>query len=67
MAVTDPSGCVAQVVDLTPFKLSQNGYQDRFEVKAEIEESGTGKMKGGGVKVLVHIDEMVKPEGWSLF
>ena len=46
MGVTDPSGCAAQVVNVTSFGLSQWGYEDLFKVQAEIEESGTGKMEG---------------------
>ncbi|RVE75125.1 hypothetical protein OJAV_G00013740 [Oryzias javanicus] len=39
---TDKSGCVTQTVDLAGFALDQNGFEDSFEVTAELEEFGTG-------------------------
>ncbi|XP_046894239.1 alpha-2-macroglobulin-like protein 1 [Hypomesus transpacificus] len=49
LGLTDPSGCATQVVDVTLFRLDQHGYQDVFDVHAELEESGTGVVvKGQG-------------------
>ena len=48
LGLTDPSGCATQVVDVTLFRLDQHGYQDVFDVHAELEESGTGKERRMG-------------------
>ncbi|KAF6734888.1 Alpha-2-macroglobulin-like protein 1 [Oryzias melastigma] len=39
---TDKSGCATQTVDLADFALDQNGFEDNFEVTADLEEFGTG-------------------------
>ncbi|XP_046891299.1 alpha-2-macroglobulin-like isoform X2 [Hypomesus transpacificus] len=46
---TDKSGCSTQVVDVTQFNLNMSGFQDSFQVQAEMEEYGTGVvLKGSG-------------------
>ncbi|XP_062310598.1 alpha-2-macroglobulin-like protein 1 [Osmerus eperlanus] len=64
LGLTDPNGCATQVVDLTLFRLDQYGYQDVFEVQAELEESGTGVvMKGSGSAVFTSTIRDVTFEG----
>ncbi|XP_046879888.1 alpha-2-macroglobulin-like protein 1 isoform X2 [Hypomesus transpacificus] len=66
MGVTDPSGCAAQVVNVTSFGLSQWGYEDLFKVQAEIEESGTGVvLKGSGSATFTRIIRQVTFEDVS--
>uniref|UniRef100_A0A3P9J6X6 Uncharacterized protein n=1 Tax=Oryzias latipes TaxID=8090 RepID=A0A3P9J6X6_ORYLA len=46
---TDKSGCATQTVELADFALDSYGFQDTFEVTAELEEFGTGViLKGSG-------------------
>ena len=51
LGVTGSNGGATEVVDVTQFRLDENGYQDVFQVQAELEESGTGKGRRMGSEV----------------
>lgn len=40
---TDKSGCAWQKVDVSRFGPNELMYMDRFDLSAELEESGTGR------------------------
>ncbi|XP_062335112.1 alpha-2-macroglobulin-like protein 1 [Osmerus eperlanus] len=68
MAVSGPTGCAAQVVNVISFGVSQWGYQDLFEVQAEIEESGTGVvLKGSGSATFTSVIRQVTFEDVSAY
>lgn len=42
---TDKSGCASQTVDVGEFAPNKHMYVDRFDVSAELEEFGTGRLR----------------------